>query len=142
MNAFDILPHRPPMLLLEDVIAHDADKVTATLTIAEHSRFFAAGKGVPAYVGLEYMAQACGAYAGALGRTAGEEPKIGYLLGTRDFESSVAFFPEGARLSVTALVLYRDAELGSFQCQIAIGDKVVASARLAVFQPDRVALHG
>ena len=43
-----------------------------------------------AWVGLEYMAQAIGAYAGYTARLRGEPVRIGYLLGTRRYECKPA----------------------------------------------------
>lgn len=134
MTPSDLLPHRAPMLLLDAIVAHDAHRVVAELTIGEDTLFLEPG-GVPSYVGLEYMAQACGAYAGATGRAAGEPVKIGFLLGTRDFKATTAFFRRGERLTVTATQLYNGDGMAAFDCRIDIAGQSVATARLAVYQP-------
>src|ERR1051325_2359742 len=58
-----LLPHTGRMVLLDRVIAADADNLCAEVTIRRDSVFFD-GSGVGAWVGIEYMAQTIGAYAG------------------------------------------------------------------------------
>jgi len=130
----ELLAHRTPMLLLDEIVAVDDSSITAEVRIGPHSPFFD-GVGVPSYVGLEYMAQACGAYVGALARMAGREPRIGYLLGTRNFVARIGRFTSGDRLDVAASCVYRDGEMGVFECRIRRSDAVVAEAQLNVYQP-------
>ena len=130
----ELLAHRAPMLLLDDIVAVDGSSIAAQVHIGPHSPFFD-GVGVPSYVGLEYMAQACGAYVGALARSAGRAPRIGYLLGTRNFVTHVGRFASGDRLDVGASCVYSDGEMGVFECRIRRSDVVVAEAQLNVYQP-------
>lgn len=134
MTPHDCLPHREPMLLLSSILAHDERRLVCEVNIG-HDTLFLEPEGVPTFVGLEYMAQACGAYAGAIGRASGEPVRIGYLLGTRDFTAKVAYFRRGQRLTVTATRLYSDEGMASFDCRIEIAGECVVTARLAVFQP-------
>jgi predicted hotdog family 3-hydroxylacyl-ACP dehydratase len=134
VNPVELLPHRAPMILLDEVLAHDADALTAVVEIGADT-LFAEPEGVPAYVGIEYMAQACGAFVGALARAAGQEPRIGYLLGTRNFEANVTWFRPRDRLVVTVTPVVRDEMMGAFDCRIARGGEVLATAQLNVYQP-------
>lgn len=136
----ELLPHRPPMLLLDEMLAYDADGARAVTTIGPTTLFLDGGA-VPAHVGLEYMAQACGAFAGALARDAGEPVKIGFLLGTRHYRAYVPAFRLGERLTVSVGVVYRDEEMGAFDCRIEIGDRLAAEAQLTVYQPDPAQLR-
>ena len=130
----ELLAHRSPMLLLDDIVAVDDTSIAAQVRIGPHSPFFD-GLGVPSYVGLEYMAQACGAYVGARAREAGRGPRIGYLLGTRNFVAHIGRYASGDRLDVGASCVYSDDEMGVFECRIRRGDVVVAEAQLNVYQP-------
>jgi predicted hotdog family 3-hydroxylacyl-ACP dehydratase len=129
-----LLPHSGAMLLLDRVLGCDEQSLTADVTIRESSPF-AEADGVPAYVGLEFMAQSCGAFAGAQALRTGEPVRIGFLLGTRDYEASRPWFRQDERLVVTATMVFRDAEMGVFDCRIESGGETVATARLNVFQP-------
>lgn len=130
----EIVPHAPPMILLDEVLDYDETTLRAAVIIREDSLFFD-GSGVPAYVGIEYMAQACGAHVGALARDSGIPVRIGFLLGTRHYKIHTPKFRQGDRLIVSVALIYRDDEMGSFDCRIDIGDRCVGEARLNVYQP-------
>ncbi len=131
----EVLPHAPPMVLLDEVIAFDAEAVLAAVTIgSDHP--FATAEGVPVHVGIELMAQACGAYAGVRALADGEPVRLGYLLGTRSFHAVRDWLRPGERLEVSATVVFRDDGMGVFDCRIIAADGgVVAEARLNLFQP-------
>jgi len=131
----ELLPHRPPMILLDRVRDFDADTLTASVMITRSSMFCVDGS-VPSHIALEFMAQACGAHAGILALEKGEAVRIGFVLGTRDFVCMVPGFGVGDRLDVTATLLFNGAQMGAYDCHIAIGDRVVAKARLSVYQPE------
>ena len=72
----ELLIHRPPMLLLDKVVGYNEAEVVASVIITESSLLLTP-EGVPGHVAIEYMAQACGAYAGAMALDAGAPVKIG-----------------------------------------------------------------
>ena len=130
----ELLPHETPMILLDEIIDYDATSLRAAVAITSSSMFLERG-GVPAYVGLEYMAQACGAHAGALSREAGAPAQIGFLLGTRQYKILTPWFRIGDRLTVSVNMTYSDSEMGSFGCRIDANDRLAAEAQLNVIQP-------
>jgi predicted hotdog family 3-hydroxylacyl-ACP dehydratase len=134
----ELLPHTGPALLLDEVIDWTDLGITTTVTIGPDTPF-RGDHGVPAHVGLEYMAQTCGAFSGAMARRAGGKPKPGYLLGTRRFLATRAWFREGERLLVSSELVYRDQQVGVFDCLIRSGNEVVAKAQLIVSEPENVA---
>jgi predicted hotdog family 3-hydroxylacyl-ACP dehydratase len=140
----ELLPHGPEMTLIERLAEYWPQRSVATATITAHSRFAAAG-GVPAWAGIEYMAQTIAAHAGYEARLRGEPPTIGFLLGTRAYRSEVGVLPLGATLTISVEPLVVDAKLGAFQCAIAI-DRIVATAVVNTYQPTAdelaVAAHG
>lgn len=132
----DLLPHAGPAILIDSVLNWTDEAVEVSLKIAPGVRFFVAGRGVPVHVGLEYMAQACGAYAGLLAKEGNGAVKIGFLLGTRDFESSIAWFPPDASLVIEAKKVFQQDNMGSFVCRILCNGIESATAQLTVYQPD------
>lgn len=130
----ELLIHGPPMLLLEQVIGYNESEVVAGVTITASS-LFVTPEGVPGHVAIEYMAQTCGAYAGAMALDAGAPVKIGLLLGTRLCRVLVPWFRIGDRLLVSASIVFHDEQLAAFDCKIDIGGRVVADAQLKVYQP-------
>ena len=131
----ELLPHRPPMILLDEIVSCDQASLVAAVTVGE-ATLFREPEGVPVHVGLEYMAQACGAYAGAVARESGEPVRIGFLLGTRQYRAHVPWFRLGDRLTVSATLLYQDEQMGAFDCRIEVRGRLAAEAQLNVYQPD------
>jgi predicted hotdog family 3-hydroxylacyl-ACP dehydratase len=130
-----LLPHEPPMILLDEVLSSEETSLAAALTIRENSLFVEAG-GVPAHIGVENMAQTCGAYAGVKTLDCGEPVRLGFLLGTRRYEARVPWFRIGDYLVVSVSEMYRDEHMGAFDCRIDRRGEMVATAQLNVYQPE------
>jgi predicted hotdog family 3-hydroxylacyl-ACP dehydratase len=135
----ELLPHGPSMVLLDRVLEYGHEHIVCEAVIDERSAFFEPGRGVPGWVGVEYMAQATGAYAGIMHRQAGRAVQIGLLLGTRAYECTRAAFPAGTRLQVRAALLLLDVGgVAVFRCEIGDGATIVARSELKAFQPEDV----
>ncbi len=136
-----IVAHTDRMQLLDEVVSYDAEQIVVAVTIREATEFYVPGVGVPAWVGIEYMAQAVGAYSGIEDVQRGREVQIGLLLGSRRYTCDVSEFPLGTRLEVCAQLMLRDdTNLVAFNCEIHIDGKRVARADLKAIRPDDV--HG
>ena len=134
-----ILPHSGRAILVNEVISYNETFAVVAINISADTAFFQDGKGVPAHVGLEYMAQACGTYAGIMSLNKGEPVKLGFLLGTRDYKCNKAWYVLAERLIVSAEQLFQTEDgMGSFFCKITCNDIELASAHLNVFQPNDV----
>ena len=140
-----LVPQRPPMILIDEIVAREADSIVALVAIRPTDLFFQPGRGMPSHVALEWMAQTCAAFAGAEALDEGGAVKIGFLLGTRDFRASRRWFASDERLYVKAHLEYHDNEIANFLCEVTErrdGPPVV-SASLNVFHPhDAAALIG
>ena len=133
-----LLPHAGPMVLLDRVISVDEDSLLAEVCIRSDS-LFCNGGGVGAWVGVEYMAQAIGAWAGYTAQLRGESVKLGFLLGTRRYECWRPIFLLGSVLRVHVQRLFQSENgLGSFECSIDNEEGRVATANVTVFQPHNV----
>ena len=129
------VPHRGAMSLLDTVAHCDDLGIEARVRVPPDSLFTGAD-GVPAWVGIEYMAQAVAAWSGARARAAGGSPRIGFLLGTRRYEARVPEFAAGARLLVQAhCELIGENGLGMFDCRITHDGRELAVGRLSVYEP-------
>lgn len=130
----DLLPHSGPMVLLDRVVAADDESLCAEVRVRADCLFFVDGA-VGGWVGLEYMAQAIGAFAGYRARLHGEPVRIGYLLGTRRYECKQPSFALGSRLEIyVKRVLQSEDGLAAFDCRIDDENGMVASANVTVFQ--------
>ena len=130
-----LLPHRGGMLWIDRVLRCEDDDVVVEAEIRDDHPFLD-GEGLPAWVGIEYMAQCIAAWAGGRALRRGEAVKPGFLLGTRRYEAHRAVFAIGLRLRVEAhCELFGDNGLGLFACRILDGDKEIATANVSVFEP-------
>lgn len=133
----ELLPHRGPMLLIDRVTAADAARLSAQARVNAQAWYADAGGNMPAWIGVELMAQAIAAFVGLEQRRQGKPVKIGFLLGTRKYSCAVPAFARDAVLDVTACLVYREASgLGAFDCHIEMKGQRVADATIKVFEPD------
>ena len=133
----DLVPHSGSMCLLDRVVDYGEDWLHAEVGISPES-LFAEERGVPAWVGIEYMAQAIAAYGGLLERAKGNEPKIGFLLGSRNYACDADYFTIGLTLSIKVTrELIAENGLNVFACELD-AKGLHAQAVVNVFQPDDV----
>jgi len=136
----ELVPHKPPMVLLDRVLSYSTDFVCCEVEIRVDSAFVqrdgddnGAG-GVPALVGMEYMAQCVAVFAGLSARESGQPARIGLLLGSRDLRFDADLFPVGDRLTVEARKTWGENILGSFACRVLRGAEVLVQGTLNVYQ--------
>ena len=136
-RIYDLIPHREPMLLLNRVIELGQNFSCAEIDINEQSSFFMAGKGVPSWIGVEYMGQTAALIAGYQLQLGTVAPHLGLLLGTRKYEARVPYFRAGDLLQVrcTEVAVVGDS-LANFQCEIINlrDQRLCASTKLSVFR--------
>jgi len=140
-----LIPHRQPMLLINQLLSVSANSSQALVVIDEQTPFFQNGYGVPAWIGLEYMGQTSALIAGHQRREGLLEPHLGFLMGSRKYQSRVAYFKDQQLLVVSCkeAALVGDS-LATFSCTINDEDsgQEIASALLSVFRrPLTVADH-
>lgn len=130
----ELLPHRPPMLLLDAVTHYDAESAECTVSIHEGSMFFEHGQ-VPAWVALEYCAQCIAAYAGMSARRRGGTPRLGLLVAARELTLLTDGFRPGETLYVRVEREFGEERVGRFACRVTRDGTVVANASLSVYLP-------
>ena len=135
----ELLPHAGDMILIDQVLAFDQEQIQTRLSVRPGGLFNREDGSLPAWLGIELMAQSVAAYAGCHARLQGRPVELGFLLGTRKFECNVEHFPAGAELHIHALrSLEDDNGMGVFECHLR-GPGLHASARLNVYRPPQVA---
>lgn len=131
----DLLPHAPPMVLLDEVVECGGEHLIASVRIRPDSEFCVNGE-VGIWVAIEYMAQAVAAWSGWQARLRGEPIKIGYLLGTRRFDCEIAGFAVGDQLQIAIEREFQaDNGLARFHAQVRRDGLLCASAGISVFGP-------
>ena len=134
-GVHDLVPHRGPMSLLDRIDGYGDDWLRASVEI-QPGNLFATADGVPAWVGIEYMAQAASAFGGIEQVQRGEPPSIGLLIGARYYRSMVEVFPFGARLDVLAKIALRDTEdFAAYDCTLTSAGTRLAECVLKAYRP-------
>jgi predicted hotdog family 3-hydroxylacyl-ACP dehydratase len=129
----ELLYHRPPMIFLDEIIESGPGSLVAGVHIRPGIPFFQEDLGVPAWVGLEYMAQAVAAFAGIRARSDNRPPELGMLIGCRHYSSKIAAFTPNTRIKVGVQELVSEENgLGSFDCTLSTSD-LIAEGRIAVY---------
>ncbi len=135
----ELVPHSRPMLLVQCVLRHSADATVCQVDTADSGLFRDGDGRVPAWVGLEYMAQCAAVHGGLVTRSTGVAPRAGMLLGTRRLRLVVDRFEAGQILRVSARRVHAGAQMVSFAAEIhdRTGERLLAEARLNIYLADR-----
>lgn len=131
-----LLPHAGRAVWIDAVIDNTANGITASKTITSAHPCFVAGRGVPAWAGIEIMAQAFAVHA-SLSHTDDTHgtPRRGMLLGTRRYRSHVAWFAEGAELIIHAARSFgHDGGMAACDCRIECDGKIVAESTIIILE--------
>lgn len=135
----ELLPHAGDMILIDEIESFDEEQIHTRVTVRPGGLFNRPDGSLPAWVGIELMAQSVAAYAGCRAREQGKPVELGFLLGTRKFQCDVEHFPADAQLRIHALRSLEDENgMGVFECHLH-GPGIHATARLNVFRPPNAA---
>ena len=143
MSNFDmekILPHKHPMILIDDIIEYNAEAQTLTSKVTIHDKklfFDKSIDGIPSATGIEFMAQTIGCY--AYFRNNEEPPKIGFLLGARLMNCAIDKFENERTYTIKAKEVFTNAEIVAFDCIIYNEDgEELISSTVNTYQGDNV----
>ena len=132
-----LIPHRGTMLLLDKVLEFNDERIVAEYAPQQKTWYADEAGNMPAWIGIELMAQAIAAHVALVKQQDGLPPKLGALLGTRSYQTSVASFPCGRSLRIQVYKLLRDASgLGAYDCAISLDGVTQATAILKVYEPE------
>jgi predicted hotdog family 3-hydroxylacyl-ACP dehydratase len=145
MNAalFDsvdqLLPHTGEMILISDVSSWDDDNACVTVEQDGSSVFADEDGNVPAWVGVEYMAQAVAVFAGIQAKQNNRPVNLGFLLGTRKYRVYVSNFTKNTNLIIRVnREMFEENGIALFSCRIYAGEKLLAEADIKAIQPNNV----
>jgi predicted hotdog family 3-hydroxylacyl-ACP dehydratase len=128
------MPHRPPMLLVDRLLAHDLENVTIEKTFRA-GELFVEGDVVSGFVVVELFAQAAAAHFGYAGLVAGGAFASGALLGTRKIDLAVPSLPIERRLEVRAHQVFAMPPAAQYDCtllDVTDGETVLATGTINV----------
>lgn len=132
------LPHRPPMLLIDNVVFADNESAHCRVIIGRQCALFRNADGsYPNSLFLEFMAQTVGVYAGVRDSKSNAAPRVGFLLGSRNVRLLKPKLTEGNVFDIHAHCIFfgEDSLPSQFDCRVMENDVEVANAVLTVFRP-------
>lgn len=131
----ELVPHRGTMCLLESIDDYGCDWLRAGV-VTRRTSPFAHEAGIPAWLGIEYMAQAASAFGGIEQVQRGMRPSIGLLIGSRYYRAVQTFIPFDTRLDVLATIAMRDAQdFAAYDCTVSVAGAVLAECTLKAYRP-------
>jgi predicted hotdog family 3-hydroxylacyl-ACP dehydratase len=131
----ELLPHSGDMILLDAVLEAAEDRIVCRLVVRADSPFNDTDGSLPAWCGVELMAQAVAAWSGWKAKQEHRPVRLGFLLGTRHYRCNVHTFAPGSELAVEAFRSFHDDNgMAMFACRID-AEGIHAEARLTVFSP-------
>ncbi len=137
-SVSDLLPHRGEMILLDRIESWGENFLEAAVLHRTGNLFSDSNGNVPAWVGVEYMAQAISALAGIHALQNGQPVRIGLLLGTRKYASKVGNFHKNEKLIIKVEQIFVDENnLAAFDCTIH-SDRLIAEAQIKAIQPNNI----
>ena len=128
-----LLPHGPPMVLLDRVCEATHDTIVCAATVCDDNPFCRNGR-VRAVVSLEYMAQATGAWLGYQAHLQGLPVGGGMLLGSREMKLAMEYLHVGDELVVRASHVWGHENMSNFACVLKRGASEVATASINVLR--------
>lgn len=127
--------HRPPLRMIDGIRQVSAEHCIAFVRIPETAWYADANGDMPAWFGLELMAQTISAYSGFKKVATGSALKVGLLLGTNSYRCAVPAFLPGEELEIEVRLHYFDESgLSAFICELRRQGESIACATLKVFE--------
>lgn len=124
----DYLPHRPPMLLIDELVEVTDIKAVVRTTIKPDCVFARDGIVHPAAM-IEFMAQCCAILIGA--RPSGKGPRLGFIISCREVNLMVDSFAVGDKLELTAGKVHGQEALAVFSCTVSRDGVLCATMQLS-----------
>lgn len=113
-----LVPQSGPMCLLDRVLEHEPHRTVCAVDPARSTVLARPDGRVPAFVGLEYMAQCIAVHGGLLARARGEAPRPGLFLGARRVSFAVEAFRGDRPLRVEVCHHRGERGLVAFDCEL------------------------
>ena len=128
MRPTALIPHVGNAILLDEIReTGQTDRLSASLTVRPGTAFSDTDESLPGWIGIEILAQAISAFATLRDGLPEGPPRIGLLLGVREYRCFRDRFPVGIRLDVEIVESMSDSEaLGVFDGTLTSGGVVVA----------------
>jgi predicted hotdog family 3-hydroxylacyl-ACP dehydratase len=129
----ELVPHRGPMRLLDEVVSHGERRIECRTTIRGDHAFLQDGK-VESVVCVELVAQAVAAYVGYQDWLAQRKPQLGFIVSCREATFEAPFLSPGDTLTVEASHTWGESHAGSFKGRVSREGVTIAHVELGVYR--------
>jgi predicted hotdog family 3-hydroxylacyl-ACP dehydratase len=128
----ELVPHREPMVLLDQILRWSVGEVECAMTVREGARFVEDGALLALFT-IEHMAQAVAACLGYEAYRGGRGVRVGMIVSCREFRAHQVQATVGDELRVHALRDRGNESVSHFQCAVHHGTEPFSSATLTLF---------
>lgn len=129
--AAGYLPHRPPMLLIDEVV-EVTDRIGVCRTTIHPDCVFAIDGRVHPSAMIEFVAQTCAIAVGVLAAREGNPPRLGVIMACREVSFAVDHFEIGDELTITVTKMFGQKMMAAFAGTVVRGGEVCATVQLSV----------
>lgn len=127
-----LLPHRGEALFLREIVAHDADSVTAWASVKEDSPYVAHDL-ADALLAIEIAAQAAAAHAGLVSGAGETGTRQGYLVGVKTLTLLAPSFATKTQIAIRVRLLGRAAQLATWSFVFGSPERPIAEGEISVW---------
>ncbi|MCR5537525.1 MAG: hypothetical protein K6F05_09020 [Succinivibrio sp.] len=139
------LPHRPPMVLLDKVVAITERTCHCEVSVSEHSvlaPFLDDRQNLPNFYALELISQTVGVWSGYQNEIRGRvNMPLGMVISVRDLRMDCAFFEHDSVLKICIESLMEDPTFGSCIGEICCNGTRLCQGRVNVYQATHAQLE-
>ncbi|VAW77150.1 hypothetical protein MNBD_GAMMA13-803 [hydrothermal vent metagenome] len=125
-----VLPHQGPMRMISQVLTHNSEHIHCNACIRADNPLLV-GACLPAYVGIELLAQASGLLLGAR-RQDTDTPGPGAIVQIKSFRLQEADIPVGTTLHVRAYFEAGNTEAALFTGEVLLNDQQILEGSLMI----------
>ena len=126
-----LIPHRPPMLLVDEVVEHEGPRVICRTTIREDMPFVTDGE-VPILIALELFAQAACSLVALLATRRGTAMQSGAFLGTRSVSLQPGVLRVGDVVDIHCLQTMAIGRTAQVECRLVRAGETLAAGAINV----------
>lgn len=140
IHASELLPHRPPMLLVDRILTADIarDYICAAVQCSENDLLYDSElNGIMTSAAVEIMAQSIGLLSGYSDLQKGHSlASMGKLLSIKQYQVYTNAIPVNTPLQAEARGIMNAPPIGVYECKLKAGEQLLAEAELTVLRED------
>lgn len=131
-----LVHHRGDMLFLDRVVQYSDTSIECEANTSRQSAFAKSEKGIPAWLGLEYMCQTIAALEGIRRLQKNEPILLSFVMGSRKITSEKSYLPLAEIIRIRAVNEVRDdTGVGVYGCEVRLDDERIIHGVIKGYMP-------